>query len=310
MTTTLLLDGSTAPDPRHQRPSTARRVGAGTRPAAGRAAAGAKLTFGGLLRSERIKLSSLRSVRFTLAATLVAGLGLSGLFSMLWVSENMAAGSGAAGQVQYLLMASSISVPFIALVFGVLGVIVMSSEYASGLILSTLVAAPRRGAVFAAKAIALAAFAAVTAVIVVVGSLLLAAAIDPASAAQLWTTQIATSALGLVAYLTLLALFAFGVATLTRNAAAGIGVVAGVTFVAPIAFSILSMTGWDWVPTVAAYLPPNLGNVLSMGVIPAAGDAIAATGELGYGAALAAMVAWAAVTVIPAAAVFKRRDAR
>ncbi|MHA3684988.1 ABC transporter permease [Leucobacter sp. HY1908] len=309
MTTTYLLDGSQAPDPRTAHPAAAQRP-AGQAPAARRAAAGAKLSFAGLLRSERIKLSSLRSVRFTLAATLIAGLGLSGLFSLLWVSEGMAGeGAGVAEQTQYLLMASSISVPFIALVFGVLGVLVMSSEYASGLILSTLVAAPRRGAVFAAKGIMLAVLALVTAAVVVVGSLLLAVAFDPATATQLLTAQVVTSALGLIAYLTLLALFAYGLATLTRNAAAGIGIVAGVTFVAPIALQVLMMTGWEWVPTVFEYLPTNLANVLSMGVMNATeASAMGATG-LGYGGALAVMVAWAAVTVIPAAIVFKRRDA-
>ena len=307
MTTTYILDGSSAPDPRADHPA-AQRQSAAQGPAGLRAAAGAKLSFGGLLRSERIKLSSLRSVRFTLAATLVAGLGLSGLFSMLWVNEGPS-GQSAAEHTQYLLMASSISVPFIALVFGVLGVLVMSSEYASGLILSTLVAAPRRGAVFAAKGAMLASFALVTAAIVVVGSLLLAVAFEPDAAAQMFTTQVVTSAVGLIAYLTLLALFAYGVATLTRNAAAGIGIVAGVTFVAPIALQILMMTGWEWVSSVMDYLPTSLANVLSMGVLPATDAAVMDTTGLSYGGALAVIVAWAAVTVIPAAIVFKRRDA-
>lgn len=310
MTTTILIDGSSAPDPRASHPSTASRPAA-ARPAGRRAAAGAKLSFGGLLRAERIKLSSLRSIRFTLAATLAAGLGLSGLIALLWNSEAMApAGTQTAAELQqYLLMTASISAPFIALVFGVLGVLVMSSEYASGLILSTLVAAPRRAAVFMAKAVVLAATAAITAIIVIGGGLLVGVLFQPAAAEQVFTTQVMTGALGTAAYLTLLALFAFGIATLTRNAAAGIGIVAGVTFVAPIAFSMLMMTNWDWVPTVIDYLPTQLGNTLSMGIIPAADAAAAGASGVGYAGSLIAMVAWAAVTVIPAAIVFNRRDA-
>lgn len=305
MTHTIVIDGSAAPDPRMSHPSTA------TRPTAPRAAAGARLTFGGLLRAERIKLSSLRSIRFTLAATLLAGFGLSGLIALLWNTEAMAP-EGAQTAVdlqQYLLMTASISAPFIALVFGVLGVLVMSSEYASGLILSTLVAAPRRGSVFLAKALVLACTAAITAVVVIGGGLLLGVLFKPEATEQLFTTQVMTGALGTAAYLTLLALFAFGIATLTRNAAAGIGIVAGVTFVAPIAFSMLLMSGWEWVPAVLDYLPTQLGNTLSMGLVSVAdAEAMGITG-IGYGASILAMVGWAALTVIPAAIVFRRRDA-
>lgn len=305
MTTTLLIDGSSAPDPRASHPSTA------SRPRRQRAAAGAKLSFGGLLRAERIKLSSLRSIRFTLAATLLAGFGLSGLIALLWNTEAMApvGAQTAADLQQYLLMTASISAPFIALVFGVLGVLVMSSEYASGLILSTLVAAPRRGAVFLAKAVVLAVTAAITAIIVIGGGLLLGVLFKPEAAEQLFTSQVMTGALGTAAYLTLLALFAFGVATLTRNAAAGIGIVAGITFVAPIAFSMLLMSGWEWVPTVIDYLPTQLGNTLSMGVVSVADAEAMGISGIGYGASLLAMVGWAALTVIPAAIVFRRRDA-
>lgn len=304
MTHTIVIDGSAAPDPRASHPSTA------SRPASRRAAAGAKLTFGGLLRAERIKLSSLRSVRFTLAATLIAGFGLSGLIALLWTSEGMgSSGAQAAELQQYLLMTSTISAPFIALVFGILGVLVMSSEYASGLILSTLVAAPRRGAVFLAKAVVLAAASAVTAALVIGGGLLIGALFNPAAVGQIFTAQVITGALGTAAYLTLLALFAFGIATLTRNAAAGIGIVAGITFVAPIAFSMLTMTSWEWVPTMMNYLPTQLGSTLSVGVISAAEAAAMGASDVGYWGALVAMIVWAAATVIPAAIVFGRRDA-
>lgn len=308
MTTTLLIDGSTAPDPRALHPSTASRPARHTgRPAA----EGVKLSFGGLLRAERIKLSSLRSVRFTLAATLIAGLGLSGLIALLWSSESIGqtGAQTAADLQQYLLMTASISAPFIALVFGVLGVLVMSSEYASGLILSTLVAAPRRGTVFLAKAVVLAAASALTATIVIGGGLLLGTLFEPAAAAQILTVQVVAGALGTAAYLTLLALFAFGIATLTRNAAAGIGIVAGITFVAPIAFSMLLMTNWAWVPAVTNYLPTQLGNTLAMGIMQGADAAGMGTLGLGYWGSLIAMIGWAAVTLIPAVLVFQRRDA-
>lgn len=306
MTTTLIIDGSKAPL------SPADHASTNATPTRGRRAVGAKLTFGGLLRAERIKLSSLRSIRFTLAATLAAGFGMSGLIALMWNSEAGPTGADSTASLrEYLMMTASISGPFIALVFGVLGVLVMSSEYASGLILSTLATAPRRASVFLAKGLTLAVTAATTALLVTGVGLLIGVAFKPASAEQLLSAQVLSGALGTAAYLTLLALFAFGIATLTRNAAAGIGIVVGIIFVAPTAFIMLLMTNWEWVPTVLDYLPSQLGNTLSVGLLPASeAAAMGATTGLSYWGALIAMVVWAGLTLVPAFVAFKRRDAR
>ncbi|MBP1324951.1 ABC-2 type transport system permease protein [Leucobacter exalbidus] len=298
MTTTLVIDGSKVPG--EASPTPPRKVTPGT------AVMGAKLSFGGMLRSERIKLSSLRSVKATLLCTLVAGLGLGALIAVLWNAENDLAAASASDLNTYLLLSGTTAAPFLGLIFGVLGVLVMSSEYASGLIQSTLVAAPRRMPVFLAKAAVLAVGAALTALLIVGGSMGVATLIFPGAAAQFMTPQIISAVLGTVGYLVLLALFAYGVATLTRNAAASIGIVAGVTFVAPIALSIMSMTGWDWVYTVMDYLPMTLGNTLAQGILPA--DQMGS--GLDYWGALCAIAVWAIVTVVPGAILFTKRDAR
>ncbi len=312
-TSTIIIDASRVP----AAPGTpAAPGGPGGSSAAARsraAAPHARLRFSGVLRSERIKLASLRSIRLTIIVTILSGLALSGLIALMWSLEVANEGSpmfgtGAAAMQSYLLFSATFAAPFLALVFGVLGVFAISSEYSSGMILSTLVAVPKRTPVYLAKGVVLAATAASAALVIVIGGLVLAVVFLPESAAQLGSTVVISGVLGTVAYLTLIALFAYGVAALLRSTAGGIAVVAGAIFVLPIVAQVLSMTGWEWVPVVSAYLPVELGGRLSQGL----GDAAvqASVSGPGFWPALVALVVWAAAATLPAAALFKRRDAR
>lgn len=266
-----------------------------------------RLGFGGVLRSEGIKLSSLRSIRWTLAATVVAGLGLSLLISWGLKASSGMDGAPAIPTETYALAAATIAAPFIALVFGVLGVFAISSEYSSGMILSTLTAVPKRTPVFFAKAIVLVVVALVTAAILVIGGLLIALLFNSEVGSVIFSKVVLSGGAGAIVYLTLIALLAFGVAALFRSTAGGIAVVAGLTFVLPLGFQIASMTGWEWVSTVSHYIPAALGNIMSAGIAEA--TVPGATGPDYWGAMLI-MLAWAAVAVIPAAILFRTRDAK
>ncbi|WP_053383820.1 ABC-2 transporter permease [Leucobacter celer] len=314
MNSTIIIDASRAPEPAS--PASSGSPARGARPAA----PAHRLTFSGVLRSERIKLTSLRSIRLTLLITVLFGLGLSAMIALLWSrdigGEGAMISSDPAGLQTYLLIVSTFTAPFLALVFGVLGVFAISSEYSSGMILSTLTAVPRRSPVFAAKALVTAGIAAATALILVLGGLGIAVAFLPEAAAQIVSTAVISGALGTVAYLVLIALLAFGIAGLLRSTAGGIAVVAGLTFVLPIAFQLLTLTGWEWVPTVSAYLPAELGSTLSQGVSEstlaeaATIEGAAAPAGPDYWLALVSMVGWSAIAVAPAALAFQRRDAR
>ncbi|MEJ6490012.1 ABC transporter permease subunit [Leucobacter sp. USCH14] len=300
MTSTIVIDAGSAPA---QPPTQSRAAGGVARRG---------VTFGGILRSERIKLTSLRSIKLTLLITVIVGIGLSAAIGLLFSNDMRAAAEGSGGQIfgggdeglqYYLLTVSTFAAPFLALIFGVLGVFAISSEYSSGMILSTLAAVPKRTPVFAGKAVVLGIVSALTALVLVAGGLVVAVLCYPESAAQLGTSMVISGALGTVAYLVLISFFAFGVSVLLRSTAGGIAVVAGVTFVLPIAFQMLSMTGWEWVTTVSEYLPAQLGTILAQGTIEVASGP-------NFTVAALAMVVWAAVVMLPAAVVFKRRDAR
>lgn len=270
----------------------------------------AHLSFGGVLRSERIKLSSLRSIRLTLGLTVLMGLGMSAMIALVWRDNLATNGVGVVAATavdlqNYLLASATFPAPFLALIFGVLGVFAISSEYNSGMILSTLAAVPRRSPVFAAKALVLAAVSALTALVLVAGGVGFAVALYPAAASEALSLAVVSGTLGTVGFLVLIALFAFGVAGVLRSTAGGIAVVSGVTFVLPIALQMLGMTGWAWVQTALNLTPMVLSSTLSAGIVDTSG-----MDGLSYWPALAAMAVWAAVTVVPAALLFKSRDAK
>lgn len=267
-----------------------------------------RLSFGGVLKSERIKLSSLRSIRITLLITLLASAGLSLLSA--WAMKSSFSYEGvevfalSADALQsYLLTVSTFASPFLALIFGVLGVFVMSSEYSSGMILSSLAAVPKRTPMYFGKALVLAAIAAVTALVLVVVGLAIGVLFLPDAASEILSVPVLTGALGAIVYLVCVALLGFGFAAILRSTAGGISVVAGLIFVLPIGFQFLSMTGWEWVPTVAKFLPMALGSTLSMGDVAASTDP-------SYWLAMIAIVLWAAVPAALGLAVLKSRDAK
>jgi len=114
----------------------------------------------------------------------------------------------------------------------VLGGLVISAEYGSGLVRTTLAAMPRRTTVLAAKAGVLAGVVAATAAVAVLGSLLLAHP-SPIDGATL------RAAVGSVLYLALIALLSLGVATAVRDAATGAGVVLGLLYLVPLLATVI-----------------------------------------------------------------------
>lgn len=262
-------------------------------------------TVAGAMRAELIKLTSLRSIQWTLASAIVLGLclatvaalNLRGMFEYVSTSDAYA---------QYLTASFSLPVMFLMLVFGVLGVFAMTSEYSSGMILSTLTAVPNRCRLFFAKLSVVAIAAAVCAAVLAVGSALIAVIIEPAAATALTHPAVWSGVLGSVATLVFITLFSFGVAGVFRSTAAGVAVLAAVTFVVPIALNILSMSGWAWVQQVTLHIPLSLAQSLGSGIQAE----VDPTFQLPYGLAMIAFLVWALASLVPAAILFQKRDAQ
>ncbi|WP_329045674.1 ABC transporter permease [Amycolatopsis sp. NBC_01488] len=136
----------------------------------------------------------------------------------------------------------------------VLAVLVISSEYDSGLIRTTLTATPYRTTVLAAKSLALTGVVAAAGTVAVLGSLLAGRLILPGrgfTAAHghpvlsLADGPTLRATAGSVLYLVLIALLSLGIATGVRDAAAGIGTILGLLYLVPILAPVINDPDWQ-----------------------------------------------------------------
>jgi ABC-2 type transport system permease protein len=194
-------------------------------------------------------------------------------------------------------------------VAAILGVLVISSEYSTGMIRATFTAMPRRTTVLAAKAAIIGGLALAAGAIAVAGSLLAGRAVltghgfTPAHgypALTLGDGPVLRAAVGSVLYLTLIALLSLGVATIIRDPAPAIGTVLGLLYLDPIIAAVLH--GAHWHNVIERYAPMT------------AGLAIQATTSLSSlpispWAGLGVLAAWAAGALLLGGLVLRLRDA-
>lgn len=224
------------------------------------------LTFGGLLRSEWIKLFSLRSTWWTLTFTVIVMM-LMGVMIAASVSSFDGGSPFTGAEV------ATFGFRFAQIPVAVLGAMIITGEFSSGMIRSTMTAAPRRTGAIGAKVLVL---AAVTFVVGVVGSLLtwlvttpMLASVD--ATASLSDGQTWRIILGCGAYLAGIALLAFGLGLIVRNTAGSIATVLTVVLLLPM---IVSIAGAfiEWVRSVAPFLPDVAGGEIMRPLRP--GDSI------------------------------------
>lgn len=111
-----------------------------------------RVTQGRVIRSEWIKLRSLRSTALTLLTAVVLLVGLGLLFS--WGEESHLAEQSPAERLRFDPTLTSQRGMFLAqLAVGVLGVLVVTGEYGTGMIRASLTAVPKRLPVLWAKAL-------------------------------------------------------------------------------------------------------------------------------------------------------------
>ncbi|WP_112470662.1 ABC transporter permease subunit [Streptomyces triticisoli] len=213
-----------------------------------------------VIRSEWIKLRSLRSTLFTLLAAVVAMIGLGFLFSY-FTAERW---SNLPPRERLAFDPTLVSLRgfFLAqLAVGVLGVLVVGGEYATGMIRATLSAVPRRLPVLWAKALV---YAVVAWVLMTVASLTAflvgqAALSDHHLQTSLDAPGVPRAVLGAGLYLTGVALIGVALGALIRNTAGGIATLFGVLLVLPVLAQALPSS---WFDAVDRYLPSTAGQGL------------------------------------------------
>lgn len=265
----------------------------------------ARLTFPRILRSEWIKLTSLRSTLWSLGLIVVLGVGLSLLIS----SFTPAVDGPAIPSAELALTSATAGVAFGQLIAAVLGVLVISGEYSTGMIRSTFAAVPTRLPVLAAKAVVL--FALVTAVgaVTMFGAWAINYPILDAQGLAIGLDEpgFSLALAGAATFLGLTAVFALGLGTILRSAAGGIAAALGVILILPTVLSLLALA-MDSVTEITPYLFSSAGS--AMASLPSEG-AVDATGmtvlEPWTGGLV--VLAWTFVSLALGAITLRRRDA-
>ncbi len=182
----------------------------------------------------------------------------------------------------------------------VLGVLVIASEYATGMIRASLLAVPRRVAMLAAKSAVVAVLVFVAGELVAFPSFVVGAAILHGKApVALGEAGVLRAVIGSGLYLAVLGLFALAVGGLVRHTAAAItGVVGFVLVLAPLAQLLPGSFGKH----VHAWLPSEAGRLIAQAH---QGPHDLLTPWQGFGV----FCGWTAVLLGAAAYLLRRRDA-
>jgi ABC-2 type transport system permease protein len=253
-------------------------------------------------RSEWTKLRSLRSTRWTMAVTLFLIVGLALLFSVVIAARwpHLALSD----QLRFLTHKLRASLPVVNLAelsIGVLGVLVISGEYTSGMIRSTFCAVPKRLPVLWGKAVV---FAATTFVLTLPAFLIaffVSQAILSSRLAILHTSfsdpGVARAVVGAALVLTVMGLFGLGLGAIVRHTAGAIVAFVAILFVVP---PLLNLLPTDWANAINPYLPSTAADALW--TLPRADNTLAPWAGFGL------FCGWVAFTLAIAAVLIRRRD--
>jgi ABC-2 type transport system permease protein len=252
----------------------------------------------GALRSELTKILSVRSTYWTLLGMVVASIG----WAVLDCAGTLAHGAGQGFDAAQASLTGQVALGELIIV--VLGALVITSEYSTGMVRTSLAVVPRRGVLYAAKAIV---FAAVTLTISLVTSFLDFFVGQAILASKHYNTTLThpgvlRAILLSAAIVTVFGLLAYGTGAIIRHTAGAITAILGVIFLIPALAQALP-TSWfqaivRWLPGGQALMP-----IARASSVPPGNHLFSAWGEFavfsGYAAILLALGAW----------LFIRRDA-
>jgi ABC-2 type transport system permease protein len=219
-----------------------------------------KVTQARVIRSEWTKFRSLRSTLYTALTAVVLMIAIGAIFSAVSAAQYHT--FSASDRASFSPVTTSLQgIMFAVVAFGVLGVLLMSGEYSTGMIRASLTAVPRRLPVLWGKMAVFAGTIFGLSVVASFVSFFLGQAL--LSGHHLSVTLSAPGALrsviGGALYMTVAGLIGVALGALFRNTAAGISTFAGVFFVIPPLTELLPTSVQNH---VAPYLPSNAGEVL------------------------------------------------
>jgi ABC-type transport system involved in multi-copper enzyme maturation permease subunit len=250
-------------------------------------------------RSEWTKLRTVRSTMWALLFTLISTVGIGALLTALEVSRwDHRSITEVAGFDPLLYGFAGVNLAQLSI--GVLGVLVMTSEYATGAITLTFGATPQRRLVLGAKVATFSAVVAAVSLLSCVGAFWISQALLAPKHAGMSITDpgVFRAVLGGALHLVLIGATAVGVGAALRRTAGAVAVLFAVLLVVP---GLVTLLPSPWNDNVTKFLPSSAGVAMSAVVrfpnllTPAAG--------------LLVLLAYTAATLGAAAILLTRRDA-
>ncbi|MEU6516792.1 ABC transporter permease subunit [Streptomyces sp. NPDC046978] len=251
-----------------------------------------------VIRSEWTKIRSVASTVWTLSAALVVTVALGMLISALTRREfdSMSPRDRLALDPTFVSFAGMSLGQLAMIVFGVL---VVSNEYSTGMIRTSLAAVPRRATFLFGK------IAVATALSLVVGmatsflAFFLGQAVLGPHGARLGDPGVLRAVFGGGLYMTLIAMFSMGIAAMLRSPMLSLGVLMPFFFLISNILGNVSAT-----KKIGRFLPDQAGSRI-LQVVPGAGD----NTPYGPWGGLGIMVLWVAAALTGGYALLKKRDA-
>lgn len=214
-----------------------------------------------VLRSEFCKLRSVPSTYWTLSAAVLCNVVIAAL-AAIFIPGHLSPQEQATTDPVRLSLAG---VHLSQIAFGVLGALVITSEYGTGMIRATLAAVPQRRLVLAAKALPFAATALVLGVASSFAAYFCFQAFLPNDnlRSSLGDPGIVRAVIGGGLYLVVLGLLGLGLGAIIRSSAGTIATLFGLLFVPSILINLLPHA---WRTTVGPYVPMDAGGQIFVAV--------------------------------------------
>jgi ABC-2 type transport system permease protein len=254
------------------------------------------LTTAGMMNSEWIKFRTLRSSWLTLAGAILVMFVFGAIFGASTSTANWAklgadskAATGSLGGDQVA-----------ELIIGVLGVLLVTGEYATGMIRSTFAAIPRRLPVLAAKSGVMAAISLATMTAASFGAYFIAQAFlsSHGHGSSLSDPGALRAVAGVGIYLALIGALGSALGWIVRSTAGGISALVGIILI---------------LPPIVGLLPSGIGDTITKYLPSEAGGAFITTthhaGTLSPWAGLGVVTLWVAGAFAAATVLVRRRDA-
>ena len=261
-------------------------------PAAGRAG------FADALRSEFTKIRSTRSTYWTLLALVVVTIGIGAIASYGTASHASQIDRASFDATQLSLGGLYVG----QLVIAVLGALTITSEYSTGMIRTSLAVQPRRGTLFAAKAVVFAVVSLVTGLVASFASFFIGQALLSGHHLNVTLSQpnVLRAVIGGALFLTACGMLAYGLGAILRHTAGAITAAIGLLFVLTVLVNFLPGT---WQDHVNKWMPAIAGSQVWVTKASSPETLFSAW------AGLAVLAGYAAIAIVAGLVLFRTRDA-